>query len=427
MDLSYENCPPAFYSFLQVWALNVPSIQELAPEYQHDLARIICTLEPIAQPLNPTLNGIAAELRAVAIEISQRRTFQDRYAADLQAALDAGEGARGDDGHSSAGSSRRVVASFVPPPMYEPSPTPSPNRSPSSAIVSLPSEPEFPASPRRSGTFLQPPMSPMSSRGGRDSFVSGSASSRSRTPSPSSPSSSSWTSGGPPSPSFTVDAPAIQLIRETLYASLGDVISTHPYIRRLMQRDPPRAYFASVALAILDVALTRTTCTLSSTSPTTTYSSPRASLDGLPSEEEVVVTGILGANLTLSQCPAPLRPFMRELGAIGQVVREAEEEDNQLAIEAITQGKDLPAPRVDRVRRMLERGIGSEHRRQRSMNDDGDDDMDPFQGDSGRRSIEGRAISLANRINALALGMTKLKPFRERQNEIFKILANVRS
>ena len=42
-----------------------------------------------------------------------------------------------------------------------------------------------------------------------------------------------------------------------------------------------------------------------------------------------------------------------------------------------------------------------------------------------RRSVEGRAIAFANRINSLALGMTKLRAFRERQEEVFRVLASV--
>ena len=72
--------------------MNVHPIQNLTPEHQHDLARIICGLEPRTSPIHPDINRVAAELRAVAIEISQRRSFQDRYAGDLQAALDAGDG-----------------------------------------------------------------------------------------------------------------------------------------------------------------------------------------------------------------------------------------------------------------------------------------------------------------------------------------------
>jgi hypothetical protein len=56
------------------------------------------------------INEIAADLRAVANEISQRRSFQDRYASDLQAALDAGAG-------PDSPSSRKT--SSVPPPVYD--------------------------------------------------------------------------------------------------------------------------------------------------------------------------------------------------------------------------------------------------------------------------------------------------------------------
>ena len=110
--LSDTNCPQTFQPILKVWSKTVPRIQSLVPEHQHDLARIICGLDPVSQPLNPDLNKIAAELRAIAIEISQRRSFQERYAIDLQIALDAGET------YPSAGE-KRVTASFKPPPSYD--------------------------------------------------------------------------------------------------------------------------------------------------------------------------------------------------------------------------------------------------------------------------------------------------------------------
>lgn len=388
-DLTLDNCPPAFQGFLEVWSLTVPIIQRLSPENQHDLARIICGLEPASQLLNPRLNRLAAELRAVAIEISQRRSFQERYASDLQAAIDS------DDEHRH-GRRRRVMASFAPPPEYEPSPSPSPKRSPNSGPASLP-----PPSPSYSqSTFLQPPMSPTTpSRSAGPS--------RSRTPSPS-PSASS--SRSPPSPSFTVDAPAIQLIRETLYASLADELISHSHVRRMLISDPPRAYFASVALAILDVARSRT-----SSHPT-----PGGGA-------EVTVEGVLGAQLTLAQCPRPLQPFMHELGAIGVLARTYEEEDTQRVLEILgdDSGAELPEPRMERVQRMLEYGVSAEYRRRRAHEEEDSDGEEEIS--DRRRSIEGRAIGLANRINALALGMVKLKAFRDRQDEVFKILASVSS
>ena len=372
---------------METWAQTVPLIQALMPEYQHDLARIICGLEPLSSPLHPDIARIGAELRAVAIEISQRRSFQDRYASDLQAVLDVSDGGIG-----------RRVASFVPPPMYDPSPSSSMSPSPNSQTVPLP-----PTSPSKS-EFLTPttPYQPSSSRTHSPS--------RTRTPSP--------VPSSPASPSFADNAPSIQLIRETLFASLADVIVRHHYVRRLLKSDPPRAYFASVGLAILDVAATRTRVL------------PPA--DGIPStaEPEVEVEGVLGARLALSACPRPLQPFMRELCMIGAAVRAAEEEDTAIALEALTTDSEavLPTPRMERVRRILERGVGSEHRRRRHSSESAtttDDEDEAEDEDNRRRSIEGRAITLTNRINALALGMLKLRAFRDRQHEIFKILSGV--
>ncbi|KAH7918222.1 hypothetical protein BV22DRAFT_1123808 [Leucogyrophana mollusca] len=117
LDLSATNCPPVFLPFLRVWSAAVPRIQDLAPQHQHDLARIICGLALISEGRceGTSLRGIAADLRAIAIEISQCRSFQNRYAANLQAALDA----RGD------GPSLKVKASLEPPPLYDDSRLPS--------------------------------------------------------------------------------------------------------------------------------------------------------------------------------------------------------------------------------------------------------------------------------------------------------------
>ncbi|KAF8624431.1 hypothetical protein AX17_007140 [Amanita inopinata Kibby_2008] len=392
LELSFENCPPVFTHFLRVWAETVPKIQSLAPEYQHDLARVICGLPPISQPLSIAINGIAADLRAVAIEISQRRSFQNRYASDLQAALDAG-GA----GSATGGRSRKV--SFVPPPMYEespsppPAPSPTPGHSPSSSVSMSRSHsqsqrqsrspssqtshgPQGPSSPRRDRNRDLPPL-PLSP---------GLLSPTYRTPGSSSrPFPQRSTSPTILSP----DSPALEFIRETLYASLGDVLERLPSLRQLLKRDPPRAYFASVAFAILEVAAT-----------------------AVASDGSASIVGVLGTSLSLADCPPELRPFMAELVAIGARVREVEEMDNRQAMESVQKGEAVPEPILDRVKLILEHGVGRERGRGRG---------------SGRRegSVEGRAVTLANRINALSLAMTKLKAFRERQDEVFKVLAGI--
>ena len=40
------------------------------------------------------------------------------------------------------------------------------------------------------------------------------------------------------------------------------------------------------------------------------------------------VIGVLGAPITLDECPAPLRPFMHELAAIGRDAHVMEDEDD---------------------------------------------------------------------------------------------------
>lgn len=355
MELSSENCPPEFTSFLYVWSRTVPSIQSLPPEHQHDLARVICGLEPVSSPLQPAIHGIAADLRAVAIEISQRRSFQNRYASDLQAALDSG---------NPPSSPSAMKASFVPPPTYEASPIPSPSSSPRSSQSHIP-----PPSPQYANYNLP-----------------------SQSPAHLSPYSAGSSSGFPsrtPSPTFLApDSPAIEFIRETLYAAIADALDRQPSLRNLLKRDPPRAYFASVAFAILDVSTTSMT-------------------------PEGGVVGVVGVILTLAECPPELRPFMSELAMIGSQARELEEADNKMAMEYAQRGKDIPPTRMDRVRMMLEQGVGYADGR-RDANE-------------GRRSVEGRAVAFTNRINGLSLSLTKLRAFRERQADVFKVLAGIGS
>lgn len=333
-------------------------IQDLVPEQQHDLARVICGLETLHPDSVQAVSGIAADLRAVAIEISQRRSFQDRYASDLQAALDAG---------NTAGSASPRKTSFVPPPVYDPTPSPTtPITLTPSRSSGIPSTPPVP-----SPGLLSPYPYNHHAASSSGSSIASTSSAASTTPS-----------------ILTQDAPAIEFIRETLYASLADVLERQSSLHRLLKQDPPRAYFASVAFAILDVASTAITP------------------DG-------AIIGVLGKPLTLDDCPRPLKHFMIELTQIGRQAKQMEEEDNQSAIEFAQQGQEIPISRLDRVKLLLEEGIGSE----RDLRD----------ARQGRRSAEGRAVAFTNRINALSLGMTRLKPFRERQEAIFEILAGIGS
>ena len=333
-DLTEANCPPAFLGFLRVWASTVLKIQGLQPEHQHDLARVICGLEPITQPFNPAISGIAADLRAVAIEISQRRSFQDRYASDLQAALDAG----------SSGSTLKVKTSFVPPPAYD---------GPSGSDAKR--EPTY-------GGKYSPPASP-------------GAVFPARTPSP---------------VLFPHNSPALERIRQILYAALGDVLVGNETLGRLLKWDPPRAYFASVSLAILEVG-TRAV------------------------QSDGSIDGGAGLQLTLGECPEALKPLMMELGNVGKQAKKIRKEDTDAAIEAAQRGDESPVPRLEKLRRMLQEGVGYD----RGPNaDDGELRV-------RRDSVEGRTVAFSNRINALALNISKVKTFRERQSEVFEILSAV--
>lgn len=364
IDLSYENCPPAFTSFLRVWSNLVPQIQSLPPEHQHDLARIICNLQPLSVPPNLDLGGIAAELRAVALEISQRRSFQDRYANALQAALDFdSRGGASGAGAEAAGAQRKRVASFVPPPVYEPT-SPSVS-STNGGHLSIPPSPSY-------TTDFQPLPSPSQA-----SY---------------SPSSSTTSFLRTPSPSILAPgiSPAIEFIRETLYAALGDTLEQFPSLRPLLHSDPPRAYFASVSLAILFVSTT-----------------------AIDFADRAIV-GVLGTPLTLDDCPQELKPLMMELIRIGEAAREMAVEDDESAVMALSEGNEVPEEtRMERVKNILLEGVGYEHTRVHQ--------------NGGRRSAEGRAVSFANRIGELAVKMTALRAFRERQDGVFKVLAGIGS
>lgn len=365
LTLSLANCPATFVPFMRLWSECVPMIQGLVPERQHDLARVICGLTPLQQPAPPPIVArLAADLRAIAIEISLRRSFQDRYAGDLQAAIDVGA-------PPAAPGSLRTKASFVPPPLYTPSPTTT--LSPTSQEKSQRS-PVLRATPSPTPS-LRPPHSPSSAS------ASASVADARRSP----------TIAGPTSP-------AIELIRETLYAALADVLASTPHLHAQLARDPPRAYYSAVALAVLAVAA------LSVSADADGSSSPDA--DG------GAVWLVRGTRLTVAECPAPLRPLMREFVAIGGEAARIEDEDTEAALALAQEGLTVPVPRLERARMLLERGAGY-------------DVQEEERDASGRRSAEGRAVAFANRVNALALGMTRLPQFRERQAEVFRVLAAV--
>jgi hypothetical protein len=104
---------------------------------------------------------------------------------------------------------------------------------------------------------------------------------------------------------------------------------------------------------------------------------------------------------------------MSEFSGIGREAEHMEEEDTMAVIQLVQEGREGEAavPRLERARLLLERGAG----------------YDVDSESSGRRSAEGRAVAFANRVNALALAMTRLPQFKERQDDVFRVLAGVGS
>ncbi|KDQ51488.1 hypothetical protein JAAARDRAFT_530873 [Jaapia argillacea MUCL 33604] len=73
--------------------------------------------------------------------------------------------------------------------------------------------------------------------------------------------------------------------------------------------------------------------------------------------EDGSARGVLGQKLTLVECPTELKGFMMELGSIGQTEREREEENSETVVHLLSVGTtEIPTPRLDRIRWMLEKG-----------------------------------------------------------------------
>lgn len=88
-SLTSANCPLSFKSVFAVWQSQVPTIQRLSSEARHDLALLLCDKDPLSSPLLSSIVQLSGEIKAIAIEITQRRTFQLRFASDIQHALNA--------------------------------------------------------------------------------------------------------------------------------------------------------------------------------------------------------------------------------------------------------------------------------------------------------------------------------------------------
>lgn len=86
-SLSISTCPSTLLPLLRRFQRAVPLVQKLSTEQAHDVARLMCDLEPQTSPVSTLMVKLAADIQALAIQISQRRTFMERYTQDLEMAL----------------------------------------------------------------------------------------------------------------------------------------------------------------------------------------------------------------------------------------------------------------------------------------------------------------------------------------------------
>ena len=182
----------------------------------------------------------------------------------------------------------------------------------------------------------------------------------------------------------------IELIRETLYAALADVLESTPRLHALLTLDPPRAYFGSVAFAILDVS-TRT-----------------SAADDM---DRGVVWLVRDQRLTVAECPDMWRPLMRGFVEIGVEAARIRESDTATAMAFAQEDREVPVPRLEIARMRLELGAGYEEKH----------------GEGRDADRERSVVAFVNRVNTLALKMTQLPEFRARQDGVFEALSAVRS
>jgi len=186
----------------------------------------------------------------------------------------------------------------------------------------------------------------------------------------------------------TSTSPVMELIRETLYAALADVVASTPSLIPLLKSDPPRAYFDAVALAVLSV----------STSPS--FLAASSSDD----DDDDVILGVRGIPITLPDCPPYLRPLVSGFIAIGCDAANIKEEDDMEAIRLVQEGRkgEEDVPRLKRARLLLEQGVGY---------------------DVG--SADGRVVAFVDQVNVLTLDITQLPQFKKRQDRVFRVLGGV--
>jgi len=132
-------------------------------------------------------------------------------------------------------------------------------------------------------------------------------------------------------------------IRETLFAALAEVLGSSPeLLARLQSSDieKPRAFFASLALAVLLVATTRCDLSPPPRIRVLQFGPSSSTFAGMPSV------------LDVEHCPQHLRPLLQGLLGIAALARQAQDADDRAAMERAMRdemdGQELTA--IERLR-----------------------------------------------------------------------------
>lgn len=245
---------------------------------------------------------LSADLQSIAISISQRQTYLERYTKTLEAGLG------GRDGR------------FQPPPVYgqvgpiERQDTGSSHQTYTSAVsdASAHTAASLPTNHRRtasSSSDLIPP----------------------------------------------TDDPGLMSIRETFYSILSEVIEGSALLGKILRDDPARGYYTSkLACASLKTDLTY--------SKAVAMAIVQAALTCLtPDGQRVRVVSFNGQAESFGAEDAPIsfRVFVRALVSLGKILRELESKDNDAAIESAMRGEDdlRSLTRIELLKQELEIGV----------------------------------------------------------------------
>lgn len=312
MQLSQENCPASFASFFHLWQASVAKIQRLSLEYRHDLALLLCEREPMSSPIRMQVANLARDLKSVALDIVQvgnfsplfervkgdlffyflrplqRSTFQNQFKTDVQTAINAS-----------------LNGNYMAPPSTPPS-------------VSSSSSSKHQQQQNNDKPLPLPALAPRNN------------SYRSLPP--------------PPLPTIAVEPPegetsALMLIRETLFAALGDCLATNQDLLCLIGRGQDnkswssRCFFASLCLSILDVCLFRIQLPPSDDAKHLNFAIAKKTFPWQDAFVRTVHDSMGNNKISLTNCPGDLSKLLMVLFQIGMFVQSLSEADDMKAMQ----------------------------------------------------------------------------------------------